>query len=201
MYHHGYDRFWTVGKVSVQTLYTHAHARVVTLWTLNLVVLATPLRVGQTAWATYMHVCAVAWMVTLILAPLERRIYRSTYRTGMIKNSPPRLSLRSRLGGLLWKPRVSRACGAIRASRLPLAFAHCTTVLTNPEPCKLVVAVHLLGHSNTANLGPLLAALKPPLCCCVNNFYTVTYGLSWLLFYCKPGAFCFCSCAQLQLRK
>ena len=23
-------------------------------------------------------------------------------------------------------------------------FAHCTTVLTNPEPCKLVVKVHLL---------------------------------------------------------
>ena len=60
---------------------------------------------------------------------------------GTTKSSPPRLSLRSRLGGLLSGPSERAALSASR-SRMRLyghlACAHGPTLLTNPEPCKLV---------------------------------------------------------------
>ena len=79
------------------------------------------------------------WCNGNILASLECRYYW-TIDAGMTKNSPPRLLLRSRLGGLLSRPLECKTLHASH-SRMHLCdhhvFAHGSTVLINPEHSKL----------------------------------------------------------------
>ena len=80
-------------------------------------------------------VCAMAKFL------LRSNVKSTGLSTGTTKSSPPRLSLRSRLGDLLSGPSERAALSASR-SRMRLyghlVCARGPTLLTNPEPCKLV---------------------------------------------------------------
>ena len=83
---------------------------------------------------------------------LRSNVESTGLSTGTTKSSPPRLSLRSRLGDLLSGLSERAALSASR-SRMRLyghlVCAHGPTLLTNPEPCKLESASFMpsrLGH-------------------------------------------------------